>query len=141
MADIEAVETTAVENVKVKPAPKVKAVKTPKVKPAKIEKPAKDEINGIVRPSLKTITGRIWNLSDTISRKFSRPALRREVLEACKDEAINPATVATQYGRWRKYNGLTGRGEEVTSEETTSDAVESTDDVVRDQVATTASVE
>ena len=45
-----------------------------------------------------------------MSQKLGKPAGRKAVLDAATDVEINPATAATQYGRWRKYNGLAGRG-------------------------------
>lgn len=85
------------------------ATKAPK-KEASKEKAPRDEQNGIVRPKEGTKTGRVWEIADAISKKQKSPALRAPVLEEAKSEGINPATAATQYGRWRKYNGLEGRG-------------------------------
>ena len=78
-----------------------------KDKPKK-EKAPRDEQNGVVRPKTGTKTGRVWEISDEVSRKAGEPAPRKDVMDACAKEGINPATAATQYGRWRHYNGLKG---------------------------------
>jgi len=74
------------------------------------EKPKKVEQNGVVRPRATTKTGRVWEISDELSAAKGSPALRKDVLAKATEEGINPATAATQYGRWRKFNGLEGRG-------------------------------
>jgi len=90
-----------------KTAPKKKA---PKKQPLVRKVP--DHKNGVTRPGKNTKTGRIWEIADTLSKKMAEPAPRRDVLAQAKDEEINMATAATQYGRWRKYNGLKGKGTE-----------------------------
>ena len=66
--------------------------------------------NGISRPNLNTRTGRVWAIADKISGELGKPAPRKQVIDTAIAEGINPATAATQYGRWRKFNGLEGRG-------------------------------
>jgi hypothetical protein len=73
---------------------------------------AKDQANGVTRPGAGTKTGRIWEIADGMSAELGKPVGRKAVLEAATGEDINAATAATQYGRWRKYNGLEGRGTE-----------------------------
>lgn len=81
------------------------------------EKPEKDSQNGVTRPKENTKTGKVWEIADSISEENERPAYRKEVLAAAEEASIHPATAATQYGRWRKYHGLQGRGvEEETAE-------------------------
>jgi len=75
-------------------------------------KPEKDTANGITRPKAGTKTGRVWEITDAQSANLGSPAPRKGVLEECVAEDINAATAATQYGRWRKYHGLEGRGTE-----------------------------
>lgn len=75
-------------------------------------KPEKDQQNGITRPKAETKTGRVWAIADAQSKNLGSPAPRKPVLEEAKSEGINPATAATQYGRWRKYHGLEGKGTE-----------------------------
>jgi len=69
-----------------------------------VEKAPKITQNGITRPSAETKTGRIWEIADNLSTDV--PAKRAPVLAQCKEEGINNATAATQYGRWRKFYGL-----------------------------------
>ena len=76
--------------------------------PAPEAKPAKPQLakqNGVTRPGGGQ-TGRVWAIADEISAAQKRPALRKEVIEKGRAEGINPATLATQYGRWRKFFGL-----------------------------------
>lgn len=74
---------------------------------AKTKTPAvKDIQNGVARPKPGTKTGRIWEVADELSAQLGHPVPRRKVLEVAISEGMNPATAATQYGRWRKYHGL-----------------------------------
>lgn len=82
-------------------------------------KPEKDSQNDVTRPKAGTKTGRVWEIADAQSAKLEKPAPRKGVIEECMSEDINSATAATQYGRWRKYHGLEGRGNE---EEATTEA-------------------
>lgn len=68
----------------------------------------KVEQNGITKPKDGTKTGQVWSISDAISAKLGEPAPRKEVLDACEKAGINPATAATQYGKWRVFHGLVG---------------------------------
>lgn len=68
----------------------------------------KVEQNGITKPKEGTKTGQVWSISDAISAKLGEPAPRKEVLDACEKAGINPATAATQYGKWRVFHGLVG---------------------------------
>lgn len=72
----------------------------------------KDTQNSITRPKADTKTGLVWKIADDLSTKLKSPVGRKAVLAAAADEELNPSTAATQYGRWRKYNGLTGTGKE-----------------------------
>lgn len=72
------------------------------------KKAAKQNNNGVTRPSDGTKTGRVWAISDEVSARKGSPAARKEVMDVALKEGINPATVATQYGRWRKFFGLKG---------------------------------
>ena len=69
-------------------------------------KPAKITQNGVSRPGAGTQTERIWVISDELSAKLGAPVDRKEVLDAAVSEKINVATAATQYGKWRVFNGL-----------------------------------
>lgn len=68
----------------------------------------KDTKNGVTRPAANTKTGLVWVIADRLSAAAGAPAERKAVMDQCKEEGVNEATAATQYGRWRKYYGLTG---------------------------------
>lgn len=55
-----------------------------------------------MRPSSGTITGRVWEIGDSLSARLNRMALRREVIEAAEAEGISRATANTQYGHWKR---------------------------------------
>lgn len=82
-----------------KSAPKAKATRATNL----VEK------NGVRRPGPDGNTGKIWEIADDISKKTGAPAYRKDVLAAADKQGIPTATAATQYGRWRKFNGLDGR--------------------------------
>lgn len=69
-------------------------------------KPAKIEQHGVSRPGPGTATARVWEIADQESAKLGAPVGRAVVLEQARKEEINEATAATQYGRWRTFNGL-----------------------------------
>lgn len=94
----EATENTATETTE-------EQRKTPVPAPVKAERV---EQNGITKPKDGTKTGDVWAISDAISAKLGEPAPRKEVLDACEKKGINPATAATQYGKWRTFHGLVG---------------------------------
>lgn len=106
-----AAKTSAPKKAAAKPATKAKAKPVAKVKAkTTVSAKAKDEQNGIPRPADVTKgVGRVWAIADEISRKTKKPASRSAVLERTATEGIPDSTASTQYGRWRKYNGLTGR--------------------------------
>lgn len=56
-------------------------------------------------PRAGTLTGRVWEIADAITRRQQRPARRSEVLAEYEAEGGNAATGATQYARWRKLHG------------------------------------
>jgi len=71
-----------------------------------VEKPAKIEQNGVVRPNAGTQTARVWEIAEALSESIGSAASRKEVLEAATAEGINASTAATQYGRWTKFHGI-----------------------------------
>lgn len=79
-----------------------KAEKPPKVEKPKVER---DKKNGVTRPAPGTTTGKVWEIADKISEKLGSPATREQVAKALGD-SMNSSTVATQYGKWRRYYGL-----------------------------------
>ena len=54
------------------------------------------------RPQPATLTGRVWEIADEITRERGRRAERREVIERCVAEDGNRNTASTQYQRWKK---------------------------------------
>ena len=93
------------------PAPKPKAAPAaaaPAEKPAKAPKEpvVKDTQNDVTRPKAGTATGNVWDIADKLTAKLGRAATRAEVMEKAVEAQINEATVATQYQRWRVYNGV-----------------------------------
>ncbi len=72
---------------------------------AKTPAPKQPSANGVTRPKTKTKTGRVWEIADDLSSKDG-PAARKDVMQAGEAEGLNSATIATQYGRWRKFHGL-----------------------------------
>lgn len=75
----------------------------PEEKPAK---PAREKQNGVTRPSAGTATGKVWEIADGISNREGRPATRAEVVKAGEEAGLNPATVTTQFGQWRRFYGI-----------------------------------
>lgn len=87
-------------------AKKEKAAKAPKE--PKPPRPSLQEANGVTRPADPlSKTGQVWAMADKLSREAGRPIERKAVVEALKS-TINLATIATQYGKWRHFNGLKG---------------------------------
>lgn len=68
--------------------------------------PAMPKQNGVTRPKPGTKTGRVWEIADALSAQANAPAPRKNVIAQGVAEGINPATLATQYGRWRRFHGL-----------------------------------
>lgn len=79
-------------------------------KPAKAKKEAapKDAKNGVTRPKSGTTVGKIWDFADKLA-KGGKDVKRADVLKLTKEAGINDATAATQFGKWRRYNGIKGR--------------------------------
>lgn len=85
----------------------------------KVERERNEKANGVVRPAPDTKTGKVWSIADEMTKEQGTPAKRKDVLNECDAHGIAASTAATQYGRWRKFNGLEGRGD---AEETTAKA-------------------
>jgi colicin import membrane protein len=82
--------------------------KAKKEKEAKPPRPSLEEAYGVTRPADPlSKTGQVWAMADKLSRAAGRPIERKAVVDALK-ETINLATIATQYGKWRHFNGLKG---------------------------------
>jgi hypothetical protein len=65
---------------------------------------AKDVRNGISRPK-SGVTAQVWATADDLSAKAGGP-IERSVLSAALSGSVETGTIHTQYGRWRKYYGL-----------------------------------
>lgn len=85
----------------------------------KVERERNEKVNGVVRPAPDTKTGKVWSIADEMTKEQGTPAKRKDVLNECDAHGIAASTAATQYGRWRKFNGLEGRGD---AEETAAKA-------------------
>ena len=56
------------------------------------------------RPHPGTLTGRVWEIADEITREKGRRAERREVIERYIAENGNRNTAGTQYQYWKKHH-------------------------------------
>lgn len=65
--------------------------------------------NDIRRPKAETRCGQIWNIVDKISAQMGQPAPVKYVLAEGVENGFDENTIKTQYARWRKFNGVTGR--------------------------------
>lgn len=65
--------------------------------------------NDVTRPKAETTTGKAWAVFDALSAETGKPALIGDALKRAPE--IAEATVRTQYARWRKFHGITGRAE------------------------------
>lgn len=79
---------------------------TEEAKTEAVEKAPKVEQNGVSRPKVGTATERVWAIADALSTAAGKAVERKPVLDAAVAEGINPATAATQYGRWCKFFGV-----------------------------------
>lgn len=64
--------------------------------------------NDVRRPKAGTTTGKVWAIFDTLSASTGAPALIGDAIKQTTG-TIPEATVRTQYARWRKFHGITGR--------------------------------
>lgn len=89
------------------PAAPVAPVFAPPAPPVQAPPPvAKDERNGVVKPSAGTSTRYVWDVADYITtQKGGIVATRAEVVTACAAQGQNASTATTQYGKWARYNG------------------------------------
>lgn len=85
------------------------ADKAAKKEAAKAEKEAakQPKQNDVRRPKPNTTTGKVWTIFDELSNKSGVPALIGDAIKSAT--GIPEATVRTQYARWRKFHGITGR--------------------------------
>ena len=67
------------------------------------------EQNGIRRPGPDGLCGRVWGLADELSASLGQPVPIANLLEAGEAQGLNPSNIRTEYARWKKFHGLTGR--------------------------------
>ena len=67
------------------------------------------EQNGIRRPGPDGLCGRVWGLADELSASLGQPVPIANLLEAGGAQGLNPSNIRTEYARWKKFHGLTGR--------------------------------
>ena len=66
----------------------------------------REKRNNVTKPAAGTVTGRVWEVADEVSRAQGRPALRGEVMAILDAEGVSKGTIATQYGKWCTYYGV-----------------------------------
>lgn len=67
------------------------------------------EQNGVRRPKPGTTCAKVWDVFDSVSQKNGSPATISESMPVLQAGGVNDATIRTQYARWRKFHGVTGR--------------------------------
>lgn len=67
------------------------------------------EQNGIRRPGPDGLCGRVWGLADELSASLGQPVPISNLLEAGEAQGLNPSNIRTEYARWKKFHGLSGR--------------------------------
>lgn len=67
------------------------------------------EQNGIRRPGAAGLCGQVWTMADDMSAKMGQPVPVVDLLESGLSKGMNPSNVRTEYARWKKFHGLTGR--------------------------------
>lgn len=75
-------------------------------KAAKLEQPKQ---NDVVRPKSGTACAKLWDIFDSLSANSGAPTPIAAALELARSQGINDSTTRTQYARWRKFNGVSGR--------------------------------
>lgn len=102
-----AAEATAKKEQKAAETAQKKAAKAQADAAKKAEREAsKLQQNGIARP-LTGMTKQVWDIADAISQTSKKPAERKDVIEQGKAAGLQEGTINTQYGRWRRFHGLT----------------------------------
>lgn len=105
-AAAKAAEKQAEKERKAKEKADAKAKKEQEAAAKKAERDKDRQVqHGISRP-LSGATKQVWDLADAISAEARRPAERKEVTERGLAAGLQQGTIHTQYGRWRKFHGL-----------------------------------
>lgn len=106
---------------KAQKAAEKKAAKEEADKIAKAEKEAakaetpevvRVEQNGVKQPLPDTKAGDIWRIANEISAQNQRPVSLKELTNATTAQGHSASTVFSEYSRWRKFYGITGRIED-----------------------------
>ena len=89
----------------------VKAAKEQAKIDAKAAKEAarQPEQNGIRRPDPDGLCGQVWALADSLSASLGQAVPIANLLEAGEAQGLNSSNIRTEYARWKKFHGLTGR--------------------------------
>ncbi len=64
--------------------------------------------NGISRPGVDTVTGKIWRCADQLTAQKKSPVSVAELFQHPDLRLLNDHTIRTQYARWRQFNGIKG---------------------------------
>ena len=104
----------AAEAAKAEKAEAAKAEKARKITEKEAAKAAKEaarmpEQNGVRRPKPTTLCGKVWDLADNLSNQLGQPVPISTLLEHARPAGLNEGNVKTEYARWRKFHGVTGR--------------------------------
>lgn len=78
--------------------------------------------NGIRHPKPATLCARAWAIADNMSSALGSPVPIKELLVETTAAGLNAGNVKTEYSRWRKFHGISGRivsKQEATAETTT----------------------
>jgi multidrug efflux pump subunit AcrA (membrane-fusion protein) len=67
------------------------------------------EQNGIRRPGPEGLCGQVWGLADSLSQQLGQAVPIANLLEAGAAAGLNPSNIRTEYARWKKFHGLSGR--------------------------------
>lgn len=102
-------EAEKAERAKAREEAKAKREEEKKRKAAEREANRMPEQNGIRRPKPQTLCGKVWTIADEVSAELGQPAPVSIVLERGEAQGLNTGNIKTEYARWRKFNGVTGR--------------------------------
>jgi hypothetical protein len=67
------------------------------------------EQNGVRRPGPDGKCGQVWAMADKMSNDLGQAVPIANLLESAKAAGMNESNVRTEYARWKKFHGLTGR--------------------------------
>lgn len=110
-ADKEAAAAKRKEDAEAKVVAKELAKEQAKIEKEQARMPFQNDIR---QPKEDTDCGRAWAVFTWVSERRGSPASIGEAMELARAEGINEATIRTQYARWRKFHGVSGRIENPT---------------------------